>query len=125
MSKIWPIIIMCLLTACGDKFYTQRVFNESGRKIDDVVLYFGILQSSFGVIPIGEFKAKMSMKTPPPSNAKLTWIDESNKAYSQEVNLSIVPKNYDKGVITFTINKDFSVKVGYFVDKPVKLPATK
>ena len=111
--------VILLIAGCSEKLYTQRVFNESGVEIDDVVIHYGKLQSSFGVLPIDVHKSKGHMRTPPPKFAKVTWSDFNKKSYSVLVDMSVVPEDYNGGVITFVIKQDFSVSVGYFVDTPI------
>jgi len=109
-------IVFFLIAGCSEKFYTERVFNKSGVNIYDVVIHYGKRQSSFGVLSIDAYAAKGHMKTPPPEFAKVTWSTSNKKTYSVLVDMSLVPQDYDGGVITFVIEQDFSVSVGFFID---------
>ena len=111
-------IVILLIVGCSEKLYTQRVFNETGVEIGNVVIHYGKLQSSFGVLPIDVHASKGHMRTPPPKFAKVTWSDSNKKSYSVLIDMSVVPEDYNGGVITFVIKQDFSVGVGYFVDTP-------
>ena len=125
LNIVLSVAVLLITTGCGEKYYTQRVFNESGQEIDYVVIHYGKLQSSFGVLPPDTSATKMFMRTRPPNLAKVTWVDDKNTSYSVNVDMNIVPDNYNDGVLTFSIQKDFSVSFNYYLDTPVNIPSKK
>ncbi len=110
--------VVALVSAINHQTYDLRVWNETDKMIDDVSVHMAGKSHSFGVMSSGVTATRAFQPDRPASSAEIRWTGEDGRAHVVEVDLSdVVPRRYDRGVLTFTIYAEESVRAGFFIRK--------
>lgn len=117
VERYKAITLCCCTLGCADVSYTQRAENGTSFDIDDVSVSYSGKVSRFGVLPSGVTKTKMFMQTPIGDSAVVSWTQFNGESVESQVDLSGIPKDHGKIVVTFVIDSDTSASVGYYLEQ--------
>lgn len=107
-----------LWSAVSSQSYTMRVMNESGLEIAGVSVQMAERHASFGAMRSESIASASGFSRRPATYADISWTDDNDQSHTARVDLSgIVPRRYDDGVLTFVIEPDAGVSVGFFIDR--------
>lgn len=98
--------------------YDLRVWNETGARIDDVVVRFNGKRYSFGAMREDVSASIGFQQHRPEGRARVMWTGVDGRAHEAVVDLSdMVPGRYNNGVLTFTIEAGGDVRTDFFIRK--------
>jgi hypothetical protein len=110
--------VVAVVSIANQQYYDLRVWNETGTEIDSVSVRMIGKRYSFGAMNDGVSATIGSQEDRPLGSAEIRWTGEDRRSHTVNVDLSeLVPRRYDRGILTFTISAENNVRVGFFVPK--------
>jgi hypothetical protein len=96
--------------------YDLRVRNESDDPVDNVVVRMSGKRYSFGAMNSGVTATIGSQRERPTGRAEIRWTGADGQSHRVESDVSeLVPRRYNRGLLTFTIYPEENVKVDFFI----------
>lgn len=116
-ARLLPVLLLAvLLTGCEQR-YAIRIWNVSAAELENVVVTYSGVTTSFGHIGPSLYAVKSFMRHTPAGTAEVSWTNAAGETRQAAVDLSLVPTSYADGVLSFKFHDDESVTASFFFKK--------